>query len=51
VLAPPWKLSRTPAEITRHGTMLGEYNEYVFGDLLGLSKEEISMLVNKGVIR
>ncbi len=51
VLSPPWKLSRTPAEITRHGTMLGEYNEYVFGDLLGLSREEISRLASKGVIR
>lgn len=51
VLAPPWKLSRTPAEITKHGTMLGEYNEYVFGELLGLSKAEISRLVNRGVIR
>jgi len=51
VSAPPWKLSRTPAEITTAGPTLGQHNEYVFGELLGLSKEEISSLVNKGVIR
>jgi crotonobetainyl-CoA:carnitine CoA-transferase CaiB-like acyl-CoA transferase len=51
VSAPPWKLSRTPAEITAAGPTLGQHNDYVFGELLSLSKEEISDLVDKGVIR
>jgi benzylsuccinate CoA-transferase BbsF subunit len=51
VLAPPWKLSRTPAEIVTAGPTLGQHNEYVFCELLGLSKREFSRLVNSGVIR
>ncbi|UCG83641.1 MAG: CoA transferase [Dehalococcoidia bacterium] len=51
VSAPPWKLSRTSAEITSAGPTLGQHNDYIFGELLGLSKEEISDLVDKGVIR
>jgi benzylsuccinate CoA-transferase BbsF subunit len=51
VLAPPWKLSRTPAEITAAGPTLGQHNEHVFGDILGLSSAEISSLISEGVIR
>ncbi|MDD5094143.1 MAG: CoA transferase [Dehalococcoidia bacterium] len=50
VAAPPWRLSRTPARITRHGPLLGEHNDYVFGELLGLSKSEIVSLVEERVI-
>jgi benzylsuccinate CoA-transferase BbsF subunit len=51
VLAPPWKLSRTPAEIVTAGPSLGQHNEYVYCELLGLSTQEFSRLVNSGVIR
>jgi benzylsuccinate CoA-transferase BbsF subunit len=50
VLAPPWKLSRTPAEILTAGPTLGQHNEYVFCELLGLSTQEFSRLLNNGVI-
>jgi crotonobetainyl-CoA:carnitine CoA-transferase CaiB-like acyl-CoA transferase len=30
--------------------MLGEHNDYVFGQLLGLSKEEIARLTEEGVL-
>lgn len=50
VFNPPWKLSATPAEVNRHGPLLGEHNEYVLGELLGLSREEITDLVEKEVI-
>ena len=49
-LAPPWKLSATPAEITRHSPLLGEDNEYVFCELLGMSVEEFATLVGDGII-
>ena len=49
-LAPPWKLSTTPAEITRHSPLLGEDNEYVFCDLLGMPVEEFATLVGEGII-
>ena len=49
-LAPPWKLSATPAEITRYSPLLGEDNEYVFCDLLGMPVEEFATLVGEGII-
>lgn len=49
-LGPPWKLSATPAKITRHAPLVGEDNEYVFCDLLGIPTEEFAMLVGEQVI-
>ena len=50
VAGPPWKLSATPARVYRHGPLLGEHNEYVFGELLGLPSDEIIRLVEEKVI-
>ena len=50
VVAPPWKLSDTPAKITRPAPLLGEHSHYVFEELLGLSKEEIARLEKEKVI-
>jgi len=50
VIAPPWRLSETPAQINRHAPLLGEHNEYVFGELLGLSAGEIERLKQEKVI-
>ena len=50
VAAPPWKLSSTPAKICRHAPLLGEHNQYVFGELLHLSAEEISELEREKVL-
>lgn len=44
------KLSETPGEVRSTGPALGEHNEEVYGELLGLGKEEISELMNRGVI-
>ncbi len=43
-------LSETPGEIRRPAPMLGEHNDYVFGELLGLSKDEIERLAQKKII-
>ncbi len=49
-ISPPWKLSNTPAHVTRPGPLLGEHNRYVFGQLLGMPQEEIQRLVEEEVI-
>lgn len=49
-VAPPWKLSATPARITRHAPMVGQHNEYVFCELLGMPVEEFAVLVGEQVI-
>jgi benzylsuccinate CoA-transferase BbsF subunit len=50
VIAPPWSLSETPARIHRHSPLLGEHNEEIFCNLLGLSQEEIHELEKEEVI-
>ena len=46
----PWKLSETPAVTPRAAPVMGEHNEYVLGELLGLSSRQIADLEGKGVI-
>jgi crotonobetainyl-CoA:carnitine CoA-transferase CaiB-like acyl-CoA transferase len=50
VLNPSWKHSGTPARIHKPSPLLGEDNEEVFGDLLGMSKEEIKKLEEEQII-
>jgi benzylsuccinate CoA-transferase BbsF subunit len=50
VLGAPWKLSETPAEVIKASPTMGENNEYVFGELLGLSSNEIKRLMDEQVI-
>jgi benzylsuccinate CoA-transferase BbsF subunit len=46
----PLKLSETPGRIRSSGPTLGEHNDYVFKDLLGLSQQEVDRLVEEKVI-
>jgi len=50
VIAPPWRMSATPAEISRHAPLLGEHNDQIFHGLLGMSREEIKDLEEQQVI-
>lgn len=43
-------LSETPGKIRRPAPLLGEHNDYVFGELLGLSQSEIKRLVENKII-
>lgn len=46
----PWKLSTVPQVPIRPVPLLGEHNDYVFGKLLGMSREEIKKLEKEKVI-
>lgn len=48
--ATPLRLSKTPGDIHRHAPSLGEDNDYVLGELLGMSKEEITRLEEEKII-
>ncbi len=50
VISPPWKLSDTPTPPSHPAPLMGEHNEYVFGELLGMPLKEITDLEEKGVI-
>ncbi len=45
----PWKMSNMPCRIPPPAPCFAEHNEYVFGELLGMSKEEIAELEEIGV--
>jgi benzylsuccinate CoA-transferase BbsF subunit len=46
----PWKMSRTPCEVRRPAPCLGQDTEYVLGEILGMSREEISALREREVL-
>jgi benzylsuccinate CoA-transferase BbsF subunit len=50
VLSPPWKLNNSTTPPLRHAPLMGEHNEYVFGELLGIPLEEIAKLEKEEVI-
>jgi crotonobetainyl-CoA:carnitine CoA-transferase CaiB-like acyl-CoA transferase len=49
LMAPPFLLSETPARVERGGPLLGEHNEPVFRDLLGIPAEEYAAFAREGV--
>lgn len=47
----PIRLDRTPPPPARPSPLLGQHNEEVFGELLGLAPDEVRRLAEAGVIR
>ena len=45
-----WKMSKTPGGVQCRAPLYGEHNHHVFGELLGLSEEEISRLIEEKVL-
>lgn len=45
----PWKLSETPGYTRRPAPLFAEHNEYVLGEILGMSKQEIARLAEDKV--
>jgi len=50
LLAPPYKLSKTPATVERHPPLLGEHTEEVLRERLGLTDADIAELRSAGAI-
>ncbi len=47
---PAYRLSRSPCEMRASSPLMGEHNEYVFREILGLSDDEIADLLVEGAI-
>jgi len=47
---PPYRLSKTPARLHRPAPCLGEHNEYICREILGLSADEVADLMAEGVL-
>ncbi len=50
MLAPPWRLSLTPAEIRTPAPQLGAHTREILEDLLGYSPERVSELDEAGIL-
>ena len=50
IIGPPWRMSATPPVIHRTAPLLGEDNQYVLCDLLGLSEAEVQQLADEEVV-
>ena len=48
--APPFVLSETPARLHRPSPCLGEHNDDVLGDILGIPEDELQRLQTEGVL-
>jgi crotonobetainyl-CoA:carnitine CoA-transferase CaiB-like acyl-CoA transferase len=49
VEGPHWRMSESPAHVRLPAPAFGEHNAYVFGELLGLSEDEIAALEREGI--
>jgi crotonobetainyl-CoA:carnitine CoA-transferase CaiB-like acyl-CoA transferase len=49
-VAPPWKMSETPPFIARTAPLLGEDNNYVLCELLGLQPDEVQRLAEAEIV-
>ncbi len=47
----PWNLSETPGSVRRHAPLLGEHNEFIFTELLGVPPATLTRLVKAQVVR
>ena len=50
IVGAPWRMSATSASIRRAAPLLGEHNDYVLGELLGLSAAERRRLVAEKIV-
>jgi benzylsuccinate CoA-transferase BbsF subunit len=44
-----WKMSRTPGRVRWPSPRLGQHNDFVFGQLLGMSTESVAAMATRGV--
>ncbi|MFC1989525.1 CaiB/BaiF CoA transferase family protein [Chloroflexota bacterium] len=46
----PFRLSETPGQVRHHAPLLGQDNDYVYRELLGMSEEEMDRLIVEEII-
>lgn len=50
VVGAPWRFSASSTRVPGAAPLMGEHNQYVLGELLGMSPDEISQLVEERVV-
>ena len=46
----PWKMSVTPGQVRSPAPCLGQHNAQVYGELLGMSEDQVTGLEDRGVV-
>ena len=50
IIGPSWRISPDPALVERGAPLLGEHNDYVYRELLGLGADELDDLIARKVV-
>lgn len=50
IIGPSWRMSPDPAAVERGAPLLGEHNDYVYREILGLPQERLDDLITRKVI-
>ncbi len=50
IIGPSWRMTPDPAKVERGAPLLGEHNDYVYRELLGLSEEELADMVARKIV-
>lgn len=50
IIGPAWRMEPDAAKVERGAPLLGEHNDYVYRELLGLSEERLAALVARKVV-
>ena len=48
--SPPWRLGAEPLMVSMPAPTLGEHNQLVLEEMLGLSEQEVELLAEAGII-
>ena len=50
IIGPSWRITPDPARVERGAPLLGEHNDYVYREILGLPQEQLDDLIARKVI-
>jgi crotonobetainyl-CoA:carnitine CoA-transferase CaiB-like acyl-CoA transferase len=50
IIGPSWRMSPDPAAVERGAPLLGEHNDYVYREILGLPQEQLDDLIARKII-
>jgi crotonobetainyl-CoA:carnitine CoA-transferase CaiB-like acyl-CoA transferase len=50
IIGPSWRISPDPAAVERGAPLLGEHNDYVYREILGLPQEQLDDLIARKII-
>lgn len=50
IIGPSWRISPDPAAVERGAPLLGEHNDYVYKEILGLPQEQLDDLIARKIV-